>query len=185
MNKINMSEVRWDSPLPIQIFHHVTLMMVVRWDSGNPNCTDSPHHRCSAQNFYRLLFSLPDFGGFVWFRFVRTTRKRVCSQQLCLLLRRWLLRVHYWLSAYFQKGALLLISHSRWFDLKGGGSKKDSVAAFRGHTMPLLNHKTRYVAVLIRHDMVQMSLHCSQSLLCSKGLWCLLCFVVAGAVGPW
>ncbi|KEH29441.1 transmembrane protein, putative [Medicago truncatula] len=34
--------------------------------------------------------------------------------------------------------------------------------------MLLLIHKTRCAAVLIRPDVVQMSRHCSQSLLCSK-----------------
>ncbi|KEH42712.1 transmembrane protein, putative [Medicago truncatula] len=34
--------------------------------------------------------------------------------------------------------------------------------------MLLLNHKTRCAAVLIRLDVVQMSRHYSQSLLCSK-----------------
>jgi len=95
---------------------------------------------------------------------------------------------------------MLLVSHSRWFvqnlgfwsgfGLKGcgsgyRGSKKDRVAAFRGHFMLMLNHNTRYVVVLIRLDVVQMSLQCCQSLLCLKGSWQLLCFVVAGAVGRW
>lgn len=70
--------------------------------------------------------------------------------------------VHDWLSADLSK------RDSRWSSLKGGGSKKDSVAAFRGNTMLLLNHKTRYAA-MIRPDVVQMSLNCSKSLLCSKG----------------
>jgi len=69
----------------------------------------------------QLAFLAAGFRRFCRFCFVRTTRKRVCSQQLRLLSWRRLVMVHEWLSTY----------SSWWFGLKGGGFKKESVAAFR------------------------------------------------------
>ncbi|AES71946.1 transmembrane protein, putative [Medicago truncatula] len=81
-------------------------------------------HKTSVVGFSRYRISEVLIGSVLS---VQPVRGSVLNSSASFL--RWLLMVHDWLSADLSKRDL------RWFSLKGGGSKKDSVAAFRGHIM--------------------------------------------------